>query len=95
MAAASWPSSGRRPPRCDPDPTVPDRHELRRRVAAFEQAAAPRGSDFGTIRRLAEAVGTPRCPGYEAWCADLIAQQSQRYCLPLRAVGPLALTKKA
>jgi hypothetical protein len=77
------------------EPTVPDIQELRRRVAAFEQAAAARGSDFVTIRRLAEAVGAPRGAGYEAWRADLIAERPHRYCPPLWAVGPPVSLEKA
>jgi hypothetical protein len=69
-------------------PVAADPRELRRRITQFEQRAAARGSDFVTIRRLAEAVGAPRGVGYEAWRTDLIAKRPQRYAPPLWSVRP-------
>jgi hypothetical protein len=64
--------------------------ELERRVTAFEREASGCGSDYVTIRRLAEAVGAPRGPGLEPWRKQLITVRPERYAPPLWAVGQTA-----
>jgi len=64
--------------------------ELERRVLAFEREASRRSSDSVTIRRLAEAVGAPRGPGFESWRKELITARPERYAPPLWAVRQTA-----
>lgn len=53
------------------------------RYRAFLAAAAQRGSDYVTIRRLAEQIKAPRGAGFERWRAELIAAEPNRYARPL------------
>jgi hypothetical protein len=69
-------------PRADADPAG-----LEQRVLQVERAATGRGSDYITLRRLAEAAGAPRGgEPYAAWRAELIARRPHRYVEPLWAV---------
>ena len=68
-------------------PPVADPAGLERRVLAVERAATERGSDYITLRRLAEAAKAPRGgEPYAAWRAQLIARRPHRYVEPLWAV---------
>ena len=62
--------------------------ELSERYARFVREGAARGSDYVTIRRMAESIGAPRGAGFEAWRAALIAAEPGRYARPLWSLRP-------
>lgn len=69
-------------------PETPGPGELAHRIAVFEQQAALRGIDYVSLRRLAEQIGAPRGPGFEAWRSALIREHPERYVRPLWSVRP-------
>ncbi len=58
------------------------------RYREFLAQAAQRGSDYVTIRRLAEQIGAPRGAQFEEWRRQLIAAEPHRYARPLWSVRP-------
>lgn len=56
---------------------------LEERYRDFLARADERGSDYVTIRRLAEQIGAPRGSEFEAWRTRLIAAEPHRYARPL------------
>lgn len=61
---------------------------IEQRYREFLARAAERGSDYVTIRRLAEQIGAPRGAEFEAWRTRLIAAEPQRYARPLWSLHP-------
>ena len=64
------------------------RNGIEERYRTFLVQAAERGSDYVTIRRLAEQIGAPRGAEFEAWRKRLIAAEPHRYARPLWSVRP-------
>ncbi len=58
------------------------------RYREFLAQAAQRGSDYVTIRRLAEQIGAPRGAHFEEWRTQLIAAEPHRYARPLWSLRP-------
>jgi hypothetical protein len=70
-------------------PAAPaDPGRLAERYQRFMLDGAARGSDFVTIRRMAEMIGAPRGAGFEPWRTALIADEPHRYARPLWSLRP-------
>lgn len=72
-----------------PRPVTGQNGGIEERYRDFLNQAVERGSDFVTIRRLAEQIGAPRGPEFEVWRTQLIAAEPHRYARPLWSLRPV------